>query len=143
MKLEDIQVTGSVFLTGSFTLPNHASSNDVSNLQTGSLYNDTTDSVVKVYNGTSWVVVGEQDIPPVEIEYLIVAGGGSGGGVSTTGGYHAGGGGGGAGGLLSGSYEFTSGTQYSFTVGAGGATANYNANDGSDSTGFGVTSVGG
>lgn len=114
MKLEDIQVTGSVFLTGSFTLPNHASSNDVSNLQTGSLYNDTTDSVVKVYNGTSWVVVGEQTGPPTSIEYLVVAGGGGGGGQT--------GGGGGAGGYLSSSLDsVTPGSTFTVTIGGGGA----------------------
>lgn len=69
--------------------------------------------------------------------YLVVAGGGSGGqqlGSST---YASAGGG--AGGLLTGTTTLVSGTLYSFTVGAGGTTP---ANGG-NSTGFGVTAIGG
>ena len=55
---ENIELTGSFTISGSFNLPNHLSSASISDLRTGSIYNDTTDNVVKVYNGNSWVSVG-------------------------------------------------------------------------------------
>lgn len=115
---EDIQLTGSFQASGSFTLPNHASSDDYPNPNTGSMYNDTTDNVAKLYNGTEWVVVGEQTGSAagagVDIEYLVAAGGGGGG--------LDGGGGGGAGGYLSSSLSsIESGSSITVTVGAGGS----------------------
>jgi hypothetical protein len=74
--------------------------------------------------------------PPYTATYLIAAGGGSGGNAPSGDG---GQGGGGAGGLLTGTTTVTVGTTYSFVVGGGGAT---NTN-GSDSTGFGLTAIGG
>jgi hypothetical protein len=68
---------------------------------------------------------------PYSASYLIVAGGG--GGASQTGGA------GGAGGLLTGSNSLSIGTTYSFVVGAGGGTST----SGSNSTGFGLTAIGG
>jgi len=72
---------------------------------------------------------------PYTASYLIVAGGGGGGTAALY--YEAAGGG--AGGLLSGSTSLTPGVAYSFTVGAGGATAN----NGSNSTAFSLSSIGG
>lgn len=66
--------------------------------------------------------------------YLIVAGGGGGGYV---GGFYSGGGGGG--GVLSGTVNLSPRTNYSITVGAGGAS---NTN-GSNSTAFSLTAIGG
>ena len=64
--------------------------------------------------------------------YLIAAGGAGAGGGN-------GGGGGGAGGLLTGNVTLAIGTTYSFVVGAGAA----QATNGSNSTGFGQTALGG
>ena len=144
---EDIQLTGSFQASGSFTLPNHATSASITNPTTGSTYNDTTNNVVKVYNGTEWVTVGEQ-IGPVsgaDLEYLLVAGGG-GAGFDLTGA-------GGAGGLLSSSLSSVeSGSSFTVTVGSGGAGYTSGgvsaAADGTDSSIAGttittITSIGG
>ena len=71
--------------------------------------------------------------PPDSIEYVIVAGGGSGGGGN-------GGGGGGAGGYKSSTLSVSSGTGYSISIGAGAASQ---ANNGSDSSAFGISTRGG
>lgn len=74
-----------------------------------------------------------------EIEYLIVAGGGGGGGRI----YH--GGGGGAGGLLTGTTTVTAQT-YTITVGDGGTgylATSGTAHQGSNSSAFGLTAIGG
>jgi hypothetical protein len=78
------------------------------------------------------------------IEYLIIAGGGGG----ATCGDNGVGGGGGAGGLLTNTMELTRGTEYTITIGAGGASKNFaNTDDygnaGSDTTAFGLTAIGG
>ena len=82
--------------------------------------------------------------PPPIVSYLLVAGGGS-GGPSQAG--QGGGGGGGAGGLLYGTTTITPGVIYEFTIGQGGVAAqptSANAgNDGGNSTGFGLTVIGG
>ena len=74
-----------------------------------------------------------------QVEYLVVAGGGS------SGWNH--GGGGGAGGFRTGTgFSVTAGTNYSITVGAGGAaqnTTNSAGNNGSDSVFSTITSTGG
>ena len=121
---ENIELTGSFTISGSFNLPNHESSASISDLRTGSIYNDSTDNVVKVYNGNSWVTVGEQTAPEAgpasaDIEYLLVAGGGGGGSY----------GGGGAGGYLSSSLSsIQSGSTFTITVGSGGAgSSDYNS----------------
>ena len=112
---ENIELTGSFTVSGSFVLPSHASSSAV--YETGSMYHDTVEGVLKVYTGTQWVTVGEQTGPVVlntDIEYLLVAGGGGGGGQT--------GGGGGAGGYLSSSLSsVTSGSSYTVIIGGGGA----------------------
>jgi hypothetical protein len=78
------------------------------------------------------------NLSPYNVEYLVVAGGGGGAGAS--------GGGGGAGGLLSGSLRVESRTVYRITIGAGGTGGvgrSSFATSGSNSVGFGVTSIGG
>jgi hypothetical protein len=83
------------------------------------------------------VVIGTQ----YSVEYLIVAGGGGGGRAG------GGGGGGGAGGMLTGSTTVNASNGYSFTIGAGasGSTSQYSGtlNNGSNSTAFGLTAIGG
>ena len=75
------------------------------------------------------------------LEYLVVAGGGSGGQ-----GNQGAGGGGGAGGMLTGTKPIVLATDYTITVGAGGAgrlgTPYYGAN-GSNSLAFNITAIGG
>ena len=144
---ENIELTGSFVVSGSFVLPNHPNTGSVSAL-TGSVYHDTTDNILKVYTGNAWVTVGEQTAstppPPADttpdIEYLVVAGGG--------GSAYDGGGGGGAGGFLSSSIaDVESGSVMTITVGAGGNVAS-NGTDSSlastSGTSFStITSVGG
>jgi len=118
---ENIELTGSFIVSGSFVLPNHSGTGSVTAL-TGSMYHDTTDNVLKVYTGNSWVTVGEQTgsagggaVASTNIEYLLVAGGGGGGRY----------GGGGAGGLLSSSLaSVQSGSSFTVTVGSSGAGTN-------------------
>ena len=79
---ENIELTGSFVVSGSFVLPNHPNTGSVSAL-TGSVYHDTTDNILKVYTGNAWETVGAQTAPAppgVDIEYLLVAGGGGAGG---------------------------------------------------------------
>ena len=118
---ENIELTGSFTVSGSFVLPSHASSSAV--YETGSMYHDTVDGVLKVYTGTRWVIVGEQTASVflnTDIEYLVVAGGGGGGSY----------GGGGAGGYLSSSLaSVTSGSTFTVTVGSGGAGSGNNYDD--------------
>ena len=101
MRYHDIQLTGSLQITGSLTLPAGTTAERPTNPRSGSVRLNTTLGVMEIYTATSgseWVTVGEQTgpTPPValstDIEYLLVAGGGGGGGT---------GGGGGAGGYLS------------------------------------------
>ena len=75
-----------------------------------------------------------------EIEYVLVAGGGAGGGSDPG---LGGGGGGGAGGMITGTFNVSAGN-YSLIVGAGGA-GNYRTrgSSGGNTTGFGVTAIGG
>jgi len=93
----------------------------------GDMIYNTTESKPQFYNGSAWVETGASSF---EIEYLIIAGGGSGGGSNQTGS-----GGGGAGGYLNSYASETSGansstantfttykdTNYTVSVGAGGA----------------------
>ena len=88
-----------------------------------------------------------EPIPPLTVEYLVVAGAGSGGGVGATGGYHAAGGGGGAGGYRTNyggtALTLATATNYTVTVGAGAPLANQSASSGSNSTFSTITSAGG
>ena len=58
------------------------------------------------------------NLPPQNVEFLVVAGGGGGGGVTNAAALM---GGGGAGGLLASTTSLTAGVNYTITVGAGGA----------------------
>jgi hypothetical protein len=85
----------------------------ISSPQAGMIRNNTETDKVEVYNGTAWrnLVEAGNAIPPLNIDYLIVAGGGAGKN-----------GGGGAGGMIEGSKEnvtFLS-TVMQLTVGSGG-----------------------
>jgi len=72
---------------------------------------------------------------PIQMEYLIVAGGG--GSANKTGADTVAGGG--AGGFITGSYCFSPNETQTFTIGAGGALQT----NGTNSTGFGLTAIGG
>lgn len=99
-----------------------------------------------VYSGATkgWIPIFDQTFsdkpvaPDYSINYLIIAGGGSGGSQ---------GGGGGAGGYITNSITVSSGTTYNFVVGAGGAQSGTgqgdSGNNGSNSTGFSQTAIGG
>jgi len=125
MKVFSPFLNGNTTTSGSLTLPRHPISSSITNPNTGSIYHDTTDNVVKVYTGNAWETVGAQTAPSsglasANIEYLVVAGGG-GGGDST----NATTGGGGAGGLLSSSLaSVVSGSSFTVTIGAAGAIDN-------------------
>ena len=123
--------------------------------QSGSLWFRTDTSLLEVYTGVSgseWEVVGGQNLPPVSVDFLIVAGGG--------GGAYNYGGGGGAGGLRTSygsnsgggsstetSLSLENGTTYNITVGGGGAGSSTDGSDGVASsiigTGLSVSSTGG
>ena len=141
MRYHDIQLTGSLSVTGSLSIPNHPNTGSATAL-TGSIYHDTTDGIIRVYNGTQWQVVGEQTASAAgggaagstDIEYLLIAGGGGGGAYD--------GGGGGAGGYLSSSISsVTSGSSFTVTVGSGGAgqVTSTQSQGGSDSSIAGAT----
>jgi len=77
------------------------------------------------------------------VEYLIVAGGGSGGGMTSGGSYHGAAGGGGAGGMIYNTLSVTA-QAYSIVIGGGGAgSSGGTGSNGANSTGFGLTSIGG
>ena len=77
--------------TASLTIPSGTTAQRPT-AATGMIRNNTTDSVVEVYDGSNWVAVGDQ-VTKYDVEYVCVAGGG-GGGSGSVGGE---GGGGGAG----------------------------------------------
>ena len=145
---ENIELTGSFNISGSFVLPNHVNTASLVE-ETGSMYHDQVDGVLKIYTGTQWVVVGDQSgsaaADPTNLEYLLIAGG-AGGAIQH-------GGGGGAGGYLSSSLNsVTSGSSFTVTVGGAGAggiysSGNASGTDGVDSsigaTGITITAAGG
>ena len=146
MRYHDIQLTGSLQITGSLTLPAGTTEERPTNPRSGSVRLNTTLGVMEIYtadSGSEWVTVGEQAIAPDvsrDIEYLLVAGGGGGGRY----------GGGGAGGLLSSSLaSVSSGSSFTVTIGSSGAGTNTAAgSSGQDSTIVGtsistITAVGG
>ena len=114
----------------------------ISSPQAGMIRNNTETDKVEVYNGTAWrnLVEAGNAVPPLTIEYLVVAGGGGGGGW---------GGGGGAGGLLTSTLPSLGNTpQLTLTVGTAGAGLGRNpgyvsGNDGGDSiiSGTGITTI--
>lgn len=119
MIYEDIQVSGSISISGSFTIPVFATTT-AANQSTGSLFFDSTAKLFKVFqSGAGAIVTSDQPFTPsppaqpVNMEYLVVAGGGGGGAIA---------GAGGAGGYLSGSLlSIESGTSITVTIGGGGA----------------------
>ena len=126
MRYHDIQITGSLNISGSITIPVGGSNKKPTSPPTGSIFLEISDSGsnLVVFNGsgsTGYQQVGTQTtpIPPdppdttPTIEYLVVAGGG--------GSAYDSGGGAGAGGLLSSSIaDVASGSVMTITVGAGG-----------------------
>ena len=144
MRYHDIQLTGSLQITGSLTLPAGTTAERPTNPRSGSVRLNTTLGVMEIYTATSgseWVTVGEQTGPGPDIsrdiDYLLVAGGGGGGGT---------GGGGGAGGYLSSSLSSVeSGSSFTVTVGSGGNGAVYpqNGTSGIDSSiaGSSITTI--
>ena len=117
MQHEDIQLSGSLQISGSFALPLAANTSSISNPLTGSIIIDQSDNnKARIYNGTEWQEIASQSTPPppiADIEYLVVAGGGGGGAIA---------GAGGAGGLLSSSLsQIEAGSSITVTVGGGGA----------------------
>ena len=133
MIYEDIQVSGSISISGSFTIPVHATTT-AANQSTGSLFFDSTAKLFKVFqSGAGALNVASQPFTPSapvakgDIEYLVIGGGGSGGQL----------GGGGAGGHLSSSFaQVSSGSSLTVTVGGGGAsiTSVVRGNTGTDSS---------
>ena len=93
-------------------------------------------SIVYIDSTQGWIAfsgyLGTLPTQSYSADYLIVAGGAGGGTTVNAGG-------GGAGGMRTGSATITSGTTYSFVVGAGGSVAG----NGSNSSAFGITSNGG
>lgn len=150
MVYENVELTGSLQVTGSIIVPMGGNSGRTN--ITGSLFFNTQSNTLEVFTGESgsdWVDVfsgsgesggGGGGAASADVEYLVVAGGG-GGGDST----NATGGGGGAGGLLSSSFSsVTSGSTFTVTVGAGGAiSAPSNGGAGGDSSisGDSITTV--
>lgn len=96
-------------------------------------YDTSTSQWIRFYNQITY-----------DVDYLIVAGGGGGGGATR-------GAGGGAGGMLTGTTTLNKGTQYNFVIGSGGASGVYSTStiatqtgaNGSNSTAFGLTAIGG
>jgi hypothetical protein len=119
--------------TGGFNMPIGTTAQRPSTTTAGhGLRYNTTTGFPEIYTDSGWrkIVPAAYDYV---ITYAIVAGGGGGG----TG---APGGGGGAGGYLSATnFTLNPGTTYSFVVGAGGGSAT----NGSDSTAFSLTAIGG
>jgi len=96
----------------------------------------TAGAGISITNGSGAITIANTAIT-YSASYLIVGGGGGGG-------YWLGGGGG-AGGFLSGTQTLFGGTTYSFVVGSGGSgsTSGGVGSNGLDSTGFGLTALGG
>ena len=136
MIYEDITVSGSISISGSFNVPKHASTASA-NQATGSLFFDTSAKLFKVFqSGAGALNVASQPFtptPPAEkgnIQYALIAGGAGVGGNNNS--YY--GGGGGAGGFLSSSLSnIESGSTITVTIGAGSTYGNPSSN-GSDST---------
>jgi len=119
MIYENVELSGSLDISGSFQVPYGVSGSEPTSPSSGSLFFNTTDEKLYVWEG-SWEIVGTQVQPltSADIEYLVVAGGGGG---SSGIGNGNGTGGGGAGGMLSSSLSsIESGSSITVTVGAGG-----------------------
>jgi hypothetical protein len=116
--------------TGAFVLPTGNTAQRPSTVKLGMQRWNTDLTWVEVWNGVVWYpLTGSYGV-----QYLVVAGGGAGGGVGGNGG------GGGAGGALVGGITVQSGTAYTVTIGAGGASF---AGQGANTFALGFTAVGG
>lgn len=146
MKYHDIQLTGSLQVTGSLAIPTGTTAERPANPNSGSIRLNSSNGRVEIYtavSGAAWEVIGAQTEPaaPVasaNIEYLVIAGGGGGGARA--------GGGGGAGGYLSSSLSsIESGSSITVTVGAGGSagTGGANGQNGGDGVDSSIASAGG
>jgi hypothetical protein len=83
--------------------------------------------------GNNFGIPQQMYLPPLGIEYILIAGGGSGGNLI--------GGGGGAGAYLTGSYTASFGTTFNLTIGAGGSGSN--GTNSTLSTALSLTAIGG
>lgn len=117
--------------TGYFDLPAGTTAQRPGSPATGMIRYNTTESKYEVYNGTAWVSINTS-VYNYDASYVVVAGGGGGGNAWC-------GGGGGAGGMRTGTLTIVPGTNYTVTVGAGGAAVT----SGSNSVFGSITSVGG
>jgi hypothetical protein len=129
-----------VYAPSSFTTSSPSLTYSGSSLTNGAISGTTTGGSSSTSTNTITENIAYISGTPVTLSYssnyLLVAGGGGGG-------YSAGGG---AGGLLYGSQTLNIGTTYSFTVGAGGAggiNVTPSSLDGSNSTAFSLTAIGG
>ena len=140
--------------SGSMTIPKGTTGNRPSGTTSGRLRFNTTTTKPEIHDGTSWKILG---YGAYTADWLVVAGGGSGGDCTSPARH---GGGGGAGGLRT-SYgstsgggasaelamSITSGTVYTITVGAGGASIGSShdtaGNNGANSSisGAGLTTI--
>jgi hypothetical protein len=127
--------------TGYFSIPIGTTAQRPAGPSLGAMRWNSNTSSMEVFIGSStWVNVASSTVPNYTIQYLAVAGGGSGGAS------YAGSGGGG-GGFLAAQATVVSGTAYSITIGAGGASApasaGYGANGSNTTFGAFATSIGG
>lgn len=140
MIFENIEVSHSLSITGSFVIPIGPSGSRPSGdkLQTGSLFWNTDSNSAESYNGTVWQTISaniSSGPEPIEadLNYLVVAGGGG-----------ARFGGGGGGGMLTGSLSsMQSGSSINVVIGGGGIGAAPAATDGGDTSisGQSITTV--
>lgn len=135
--------------TGAVQLPSGTTAQRPSSPSNGEMRYNTTDNKVEYYDGAQWISM-EVYMPPLEVNYVVIAAGAGTGGGS---------GGAGAGGLRT-SYPNTStlnghneailslstSTNYTVTIGAGGTAGSYggsNPTNGNNTTFDTITSTGG
>lgn len=152
--------------TGALAISKGTTAQRPSTSTIGMLRANTTDNTMEVYTSTGWQALAEgSNLPPLTVDYLIIAGGGGGGGCSSSG--YLSGAGGGAGGMrtsfgtgnvnggltpVESTLNLAYATSYTIEVGQGGAgmissttqTAyGYQGVKGDDSTFHTTTSTGG
>ena len=119
MRLNDVELTGSLDISGSITLPRHPDTGSAT-AATGSIYYDTGASAALFYDGVEWNTIRAEVAGAFDFNYVVVAGGGGGAGSLIDGSQGIAGPGGGAGGVLSGSDTLDIGEVLTVTLGAGG-----------------------
>jgi hypothetical protein len=119
MRLNDVELTGSLDISGSINLPRHPDTGSATE-ETGSIYADTTDDSIKYYDGVNWNTINVTSAVSFNFDYVVVAGGGGGSQGLQDGSQGIAGTGGGAGGVLSGSDTLNGGDTLTITLGAGG-----------------------